>query len=224
MRAAGNGRFEMTVPMRGMIQNMYLYVGDAVTVPVCAGDTINIIFEDDDMRLTARDPKAQLDLQLAEIIYNKMRKRYLDINRTYNSYNDKSGYKRLKTVESDSIFALVMSKTDYYHERYKNIVDTFIANHGTPRLEEYFRVAGYYGPLRFLAYGNGDMKVTRGAYMSEMRNNIPFNFYQESLMKYPEYAAFMLYYLGQVTERVSCTFYAEVIITIRSSTLWMCQD
>ncbi len=206
LRAAGNGRFEMTVPMRGMIQNMYLYVGDAVTVPVCAGDTINIIFEDDDMRLTARDPKAQLDLQLAEIIYNKMRKRYLDINRTYNSYNDKSGYKRLKTVESDSIFALVMSKTDYYHERYKNIVDTFIANHGTPRLEEYFRCEGYYGSLRFLAYGNGDMKVTRGAYMSEMRNNIPFNFYQESLMKYPEYAAFMLYYLGQVTERVSCTF------------------
>lgn len=171
-----NGRFEMTVPMRGPLQDMFLYIGNTLSIPVCAGDTINMMIEDDDIRLYARTPKAELDLRLAEVIHNKMRKRYLDINHTVNSFLVKSSYGNMMTAESDSILSVAVRKIEDYRQRYVTIVDTFIANHGAPRLEEYFRISGCYSPLKFFTWGLGlaenlSMVSGVGAYM-----NKPYNF------------------------------------------------
>lgn len=42
IHAGKDGRFEMVALMRGVIQDTYLYVDGTVTIPVCAGDTINL--------------------------------------------------------------------------------------------------------------------------------------------------------------------------------------
>lgn len=57
-----NGQFEMSVPMRGYIQEIYMYIDGTVTIPVCAGDTINMVIGDDDMYLSASDHGQDLDL------------------------------------------------------------------------------------------------------------------------------------------------------------------
>lgn len=205
LHAGKNGRFEMTVPMRGPVQDIYLYIGGTVTIPVCAGDTINMILEDDDMRLYARDPKAELDLRLAEVVHNKMRKRYIDINRTVNDYLAKSSYGNKATAESDSLIADVIRKIDDYRQRYITVVDTFIANHGAPRMEEYFRLSGCYGPLKFMTW-NGLAENLPKVGVTENYNGKPYNFFCEPWMKYPAYRDFLFGYLICMTDRASRAF------------------
>lgn len=192
LEADGRGRFNMTVPMRGPLQQIYLYLGGTATVPVCAGDTINLIIEDDDMKLTVRDPKAQLDYQLAEEVHNKMRKRFIDINRTFNDYRQASGYGLKNTARSDSLLALLISKTDDYHARYKAVVDAFVASHGSPRLEEYFRVDGYYSPLRFVAIAGALDRVGSKGYISEKYPAENSTTFRSRFLKHPAYMSFTL--------------------------------
>ena len=201
-----NGRFEMTVPMRGPLQDMFMYIGNTLSIPVCAGDTINMMLEDDDMRLYARDPKAELDLRLAEVVHNKMRKRYLDINHTVNSYLVKSDYGNRVTTESDSILSAAVRKIEDYRQRYVTVVDTFIVNHGAPRLEEYFRISGCYSPLKFLTWGIGSAENLSVVNVVGAYKNKPYNFFCESWMKYPAYKDFMLGYLTCMTERANRAF------------------
>lgn len=209
LHADRNGRFEMTVPMRGPLQEMFLYIGNTLSIPVCAGDTINMMVEDDDIRLYARDPKAELDLRLAEVVHNKMRKRYLDINHTLNNYLVKSGYGNMVTTESDSILSVAVRKIEDYRQRYVTIVDTFIANHGAPRLEEYFRISGCYSPLVFLTWGIGPVENLSKVSVAGAYKDKPYNFFCGSWMKYPEYRDFMLGYLTWMTERANRAFSSD---------------
>lgn len=127
------GRFEMTVPMRGYVQDIFLYIDGTVTIPVCAGDTFNLIIGEDDMWLSAQDKDQHLDLQLALAVHRKMRGIYMEINSKYNEFFKAMGQNRCTQATLDSLYNDVAHRIVKYQERFKTVVDTFVARHGSPR-------------------------------------------------------------------------------------------
>ncbi|MCM1162840.1 MAG: TlpA family protein disulfide reductase [Muribaculaceae bacterium] len=201
-----DGRFEMTIPMRGYLQEMYLYIDGTVTIPVCSGDTINMTIGEDDMWLSASDHQRNLDLQLALAVHRKMRGRYMDINHTYNDFYRECKNKDRSQQRIDSLYTDVVRKTMAYHERHKTVVDTFISHHGTPRMEEYFRINGYFAPLHFLVFDDGLQYITTKGYISAAFPAIDYRRYTDDWMKYPGYQKFMRAYLQHEATRASEIF------------------
>lgn len=207
-----DGRFEMTIPMRGYLQEMYLYIDGTVTIPVCSGDTINMTIGKDDMWLSASDHQRNLDLQLALAVHRKMRGRYMDINLTYNDFYRECLKKDRSQQRMDSLYIDVVLKTMAYHDRYKTVVDTFISHHGAPRMEEYFRINGYFDPLHFLVSDDGLQYITTKGYISDTLPAIDYRCYSDDWMKYPDYREFMMTYLQREATRACEIFTVDTTV------------
>lgn len=200
------GRFDMTVPMRGLRQEIYLYIDGTVTIPVCAGDTVNLVIGEDDMYLSASNQAVNLDLQLALALHRKMRRSYIDINRVFNKYSKESGEGLTATFKSDSLYSNLVERIATYQQRYANVVDTFAAHHGSPRSDEYFRVNGYFDPMRFLVYQDGLVYITTPGFISSDFPNVTYNDYNDSWLKYPAYRNYVMDYLNRSVHKARDIF------------------
>lgn len=201
-----NGRFEMTVPMRGVRQDMYLYIDNTVTIPVCHGDTINLVIDEEEIHLSASDPAANLDLQLALAVHRKMRRKYIAINRIYNAYFKESKYGMISTVKSDSLYSELVSRIAAYHSQCTNVIDTFIEHNGSPRSEEYFRIEAYFQPLRFLIYEGGLEYVTTPVFISADHPEVMYSDYNDGWLRYPAYRSFIIDYLNYGVSKARTIF------------------
>ncbi|MCM1076672.1 MAG: TlpA family protein disulfide reductase [Bacteroides sp.] len=201
-----NGQFEMSVPMRGFMEDIYLYIDATITLPVNAGDTITLAIGDDDMTLSSTDPKKNLDLQLAYTLHKKMRRRYMEINHTYNNFHKLSQNGTHLTPETDSLFYDLIDRIHKYHQRYETVVDTFIANHGELHNEEYFRISSYFSPLKFAAFCHGLPFINSTVRLSGAQPAVDYTSYNESWLSYPCYRGFTKEYLNMAANDAADTF------------------
>lgn len=191
-------RFEKTIHMRGSMQKIYLYVPGTMAIPVCAGDTINLTLDDDDLTLYSNNHAANLDLQLAHTLYKKARKHEHTINSLSNTYLKLSKWGTIHNSETDSIKDRLITEFYNYNTRYNTVIDTFIKNNGIPRLEKQFRIAGFYHMLGMISMT--DIILTPQFrplfHLDSANKNIPFNIYHDSFLAYPEYRDFVNNYIS----------------------------
>lgn len=205
-----NGRFDMAVPMRGVRQDMYLYIDGTVTLPVCAGDTIELNIEDDDMYLSSPDSAVSLDLQMAHALHRKMRGRAMKINHVFNEFFVESDKGQSRTLKSDSLYVDLVTRIGDYHARYKEVIDTFVSHHGSPRSQEYFRVSHYFSPLKWLLLSDDGLKYTSmpGYLTADVDGSkIVYSDYDSRWLLYPAYRDFAINYLNVSASKAHDTFY-----------------
>lgn len=143
LRADRKGRFDMTVPMRGRCEELYLYLGGTVNVPVCQGDTIELEIGEKNFDISSPDPGANLDLMLAMTLGERTSKKYRAFSEAAHAY---------RCNASDSLYNESVRLLGEYVETYRNVTDTFVATHGEPRSMEYFRLRAEFGPLALMAW------------------------------------------------------------------------
>lgn len=199
---AGN-RFECVVPMRGALQQIYLYVPGTAQIPVCAGDTITLMLDDDDMRLSSSRHDTDLDLKLASTIFRKMRKREYELNNLFNSYINESRMFSVQNTDTDSIKNRTIQRFREYNDMNKTLIDTFIQHHGTPRLEKYFRYSGFYKTLKWVSFCRVDLPTLNPSLQLNDTTSLPFNSYADSLLMYPDYLDFMMDYVNMAVSRIN---------------------
>lgn len=125
----------------------------------------------------------------------------MGINHAYNEYYKEFNSKTPTQSTIDSLYTDLVIRTNNYHQRYKTVMDTFVARHGSPRQEEFFRVYGYYAPIKFLVWADGLQYLTTSYCISENRTSITYKEYCEKWMVYPDYKVFMLEYLNRSTSK-----------------------
>ena len=85
---ADDGSFEKAIPITD-VQDIYLYLGDAITIFSYPGDTIEIYFDNNNpketLRLTGKNADREKELDLCLQIFYKYRQAFLDIHSL--SYN-----------------------------------------------------------------------------------------------------------------------------------------
>lgn len=193
-------RFEKTIPMQGSIQEMLLYLTatETMNIPVCAGDTIDITFNDDDLTLYSNNQITNLDLQLASTLYKyKNTKKYdRSLKSLSNMYRASLKHGAAHNSHTDSIKKVWIEQFDDYIAGYKTAIDTFIINHGKPRLEKYFRIAGFYEELNIFSLTDMvfDPQFKSTLYLDSINSNVPFNIYHDSFLAYPHYRNFAYRY------------------------------
>lgn len=133
-----DGTFCRQLPVLGM-QDMYLYLGDAVTVSVCAGDTIYLAFDfekcPESIQLKASEATRTRELSLELELYRKFRKEYLDLAR--------EGWK--PGVLSDTAY---LNKVKRYVDGYRSEVQNFESRHGRIPHADYLLYRGYFDGIR----------------------------------------------------------------------------
>lgn len=209
IHAEKDGWFEMVAPMHGVMQDMYLYVDGTVTIPVCAGDTINLTLGEDDMRLSASKPGADLDLQLAQVMHRKMRRQYMDINMLFNEYYRETDGRTSVSLRADSLLSELSVKIYEYQQRNKVVMDTFIAHNGVPRNEEYFRIRGHFETMFFISMQDGLQHITAPGYISEANPSVGYSDYHERWLMYPAYRRYVLSFLDGAVEKALHAFKRE---------------
>ncbi len=79
---AADGSFERSFPIRD-VQDMYLYLGDAITITVCPGDTIEVLFNGKDPKkdlvVRGKNETRSKELTLSLTIYDSCRKDFLKL-------------------------------------------------------------------------------------------------------------------------------------------------
>lgn len=124
------------------------------------------------MRLSASKPCADLDLQLAQVMHRKMRRRYMDVNMLFNEYYRESKGRTVVSLRADSLLSELSVKIYEYQQRSKEVVDTFIAHHSAPRNEEYFRIRGHFETMFFISRQDGLQHITAPGYISKANPSV----------------------------------------------------
>ncbi len=194
IKTYADNKFQKTIPMRGHLQNIFLYVPGTMTIPVCAGDTIELKLGDDDLTLSSNNPAANLDLQLSNVLYRKIRKNEIERNKLVAKYRSKihSG----RSQGTDSLQQKLISKIADHQARYTTAIDTFIENHGKPRLEKHFRISQFYHLMRDLVLIDAPIERLKPTlFLDSIHSALPYNFYCDSFLANPNYCEFWLNYL-----------------------------
>ena len=177
LKADRKGNFCMTVPMRGPREELYLYLGGTVTVPVCRGDTIDLVIGDRGFDISSPDSGANLDLILAMTLSERTSGKYRKFSDAVNRYRRDGCH----DSASDPLYLESVRLLDEYVSACMNVTDTFVANHGEPRSMEYFRLRSEFRPLSILAWSP---MVTYG-----------FEGYEDRWLTYQSYRQFVLNYM-----------------------------
>lgn len=177
LKADRNGNFCMTVPMRGPREELYLYLGGTVTVPVSQGDSIDLVVGEKDFDISSPDSGANLDLILAMTLNEKTSGKYRKFSDAVNRYRRDGCH----DIASDPLYLESVRLLDEYVSACRNVTDTFVANHGEPRSMEYFRLRSEFRPLSILAWSP---MVTYG-----------FEGYEDRWLTYQSYRQFVLNYM-----------------------------
>jgi peroxiredoxin len=108
---ANDGYFEKEIPITD-VQDIYLYLGDAITIFSYPGDTIEIYFDNNNpketLRIKGKNTNREKELALCMQIYNMYRQKYLDINRLRYDY----------TIKEEDILSKL---TEYYDNKIETI-------------------------------------------------------------------------------------------------------
>lgn len=135
-----DGSFEQMIPVEGTLQDVYLYLGDAVTVFTFPGDTINLEFDfrqvPSSIRVWGNTPGRSRDLSLSMELYKNYRKRMLDLY--MNGYALRNG-----KVNGDSM----LLQTVTYIKDQQQTISQFKQAHGSLTHEDYFYQHAYFGGL-----------------------------------------------------------------------------
>ena len=199
LSATDGKHFQKTIPMRGAVQDIYLYVPGTMIIPVCAGDTIDLKLGDDDLELSSDNPGANLDLQLAIALYRKTRKQEYQMSDIMGKYFKESKFFTETNSRTDSLQRAMTEAGKNYQTRHTTVIDTFIANHGKPRLEKFYRLSGFYQMLD--KYVMIDLPLTQLAptwHLDSTHNNLSYNEYCDALLNIPSYRKFSTEYLKKV--------------------------
>lgn len=136
-----DGSFQQVLPVVGT-QDLYLYLGDAVTIFTYAGDTLNLTFDYKDcpasIRLTGNTEERTRELELSLELYHKYRKSLLDLNKI-----PRNNYKKgIMGADSVLLHAIAQYATDY-----QNTIQEYTARHGSIAHEEYLYQRGYFNAI-----------------------------------------------------------------------------
>lgn len=183
------GHFCIEVPMRGPIQEVYLYRMGTVTFPVYPGDTVNVDLQKKTIALTGSTPEATRDLEFAVEMFRKHRPWYRKI------------YERLMAVPKesaqkyyvDSLMAPIVDEGVGKTKIWKEYQDS-VENAGGPlRSSEYWRVKGYLEPLQVFIGTNffNDIKAESGVCRPGDDKMVDFHNMPSEYLKYPDYRQFM---------------------------------
>lgn len=142
---SADGSFRQEVPVAGM-QDIYLYLGDAVTLFTYPGDTVTLTFDYNDLpgsvRLTGSTPGRTRELELCMELYRSFRKLFLNFGNLR-----KELYKKGLPVTDTCMLNAVAR----YATNYRNAVRAFTAAHGAVAHEDYLIQQGYFGALSNVA-------------------------------------------------------------------------
>lgn len=199
LRATDGRHFLKTIPMRGPIQEIYLYVPGTMRIPVCAGDTIDLRLGDDDLELSSGNPPADLDLQLAAALYRKARKQEHQMSEIVSKYFKESKYFTETNSRTDSLRQALIKTGKNYQSRYMTVIDTFITNHGSPRSEKYFRMSGFYEMLgKYVMIDLPLAKLAPTLYVDSILTNVSYDAYCDDFLNIPTYRAFAAEYVKKI--------------------------
>lgn len=131
-----DGSFHLALPITD-VQDIYLYLGDAITIFSFPGDTIHITFDSgkpiESLTITGTTAARNLELNLCLEIYRNFRKRHIEL----------SSLIRNKEKSRDEKLIIL---NDYYNQK-TDFIDHFVSENGSfPFLrkfqdETYFQVA-----------------------------------------------------------------------------------
>lgn len=142
-----DGTFEQTIPVEGTLQDVYLYLGDAVTVFTFPGDTINLEFDfrqaPAGIRVWGNTPERSRELSLCMEIYKNYRRRTLDLHQ--------NGYRlRADQINGDTLLNQAVAFT----QDMQRTIQQFKQTHGALPHEKYFYQTAYFLGLKPLVYNN----------------------------------------------------------------------
>ena len=198
---AANGAFERKIPVTD-IQDAYLYLGDAVTVFTCPGDTLSVFFDWNEpletLRVEGTTPERNRELALCLELYRKYRKRGLALS-------------DFRARENVSMTASELEPVKSYYEDRTKAIRVFVAEHGPVPRERKFLEDTYYEVLYQgaantqwldpLVYGcgvtsSGDLHESGGRYLPAYRVLRPELFRESAI--YRQFLEF--FYVYSTTE------------------------
>lgn len=139
------GEFCKELPIWGM-QDIYLYLEDAVTVFSYPGDTLKLTFDFADcpasIRLSGTTEERTRELCLSLELYRKFRQEFLDLSQL--------GRERSRTIgyTPDSV---MLKAIHHYATEYGNMVRQFVDSVGSIAHEEYLLQRGYFTAMDYAA-------------------------------------------------------------------------
>ncbi len=141
-----DGTFRKELPVAGT-QDIYLYLGDAVTVFTYPGDTLTLSFDYADLpgsiRLSGTTPERTRELELCLELYRTYREAFLNFGTIR---------KELYTKGASVADTCMLNAVARYATDYRNTVQAFTAEHGAVPHEDYLIRQGYFGALSNVAY------------------------------------------------------------------------
>ena len=149
------GHFEMTIPVTD-VQDIYLYLGDAITVFTFPGDTIRLSFNGqkpkETLVVTGTTPGRTKELELCMEIYRNFRRGFHEINSL--------SYDRKKSPEEK-----LEILNNYYDGKIK-LIDAFEAENGPLPFIRKFRDGAYFETAVVAARTKGNLDKIRCDYPS----------------------------------------------------------
>lgn len=140
-----DGSFRQALPIAGM-QDIYLYLGDAVTLFSYPGDTVTLTFDYADLpgsiRLSGTTPERTRELELCLKLYRTYREPFLD----FGAIRKELYKKGLPVTDTCMLNAVARYATDY-----RKSIQAFTAAHGAVPHEDYLVQQGYFGALSNVA-------------------------------------------------------------------------
>ena len=129
-----DGTFQQQLPVIGR-QNMYLYLGDAITISVCPGDTLQLTFDYTNcpasVLLTGTTPERSKELKLDLELDRKFRSSYLELSQ--------EGFK--PGALSDTLF---LNKIKQYVDGYRKEIQNFEIKYGPLSNKNLLLYRGYF--------------------------------------------------------------------------------
>lgn len=140
-----DGSFRKQLPITG-IQDIYLYLGDAITCFSYPGDTLELTFDFNDcptsVQLKGTTEARSKELQLNMELYHKFRKPFLDLSLMLRDSRNRT----IIGADSTQIYAIKQ-----YIDGYKETIEAFIKQQGTVPYKNYLMQRGYFDGLGFIA-------------------------------------------------------------------------
>ena len=134
---AADGTFNTEIPVTD-VQDIYLYLGDAITIFSYPGDVIDVTFDANNRKeslvLKGKNEMRQKELDLCLLIYKEFRQASLDLYSL--SYDN-------KITDTE-----MLAKANEYYDKKIEVIDTFEKEHGIMPFIDKFRDGTYYETAR----------------------------------------------------------------------------
>lgn len=140
------GKFSMTVPMEGPMQEIYLYRNKTITLPVYPGDTINLDIEKNSVAMSGATPEATRDLQFASLVYDRFRQRINNFPKMMRGVPRESFNKNCP----DSLTKPLVDEAEAICCEWEALQDSVEKAGGPLRSSTYYKYSGYVSPQVYI--------------------------------------------------------------------------